>query len=503
MVAVTQPLASPVKIRQRWDLAEVDGQVVWEWRDYLVDCDGAEALLVGTAVLRPIAGSRFLLRFENRVGHCLLQPLRSGVPFVRPRRIEIASSKLGSYDAYRSFTNALVEALYAFGAEKVFDLAGETSLGTRGPVGERSLLFLLHYLLRFRTIVPQAVAAVCERPHLALADQRETRRLAHVSHGGRDLVEGLIRGRGTWDPAGHLTAGVAMNGFLPSHVECLRGQDSTDNPENRFVLEFVESLLNISDRLQRVSWWHRVPATRRTAVLEMHHALSRCTSHPTFSEVRRMTAVPVQSRVLTRREGYRQLFDAWGHLNQAANPLFDQVEQAIELRDVDKLYEQWCFFELSTYIGSLLGCEANYVVKRHGAGPLEWNAKAEFGDVGALEYNATMSGYSLPFRPDLIWRKNGKGVAVFDAKFRAEKPSATDDDSDPKRADLDKMHAYRDALRVPNAIVLYPGTEPWWFPADDAHDLCDEREDVGLQQLLNGWRGVGAVPFRPGSKTWQ
>lgn len=32
MVALTQQVASPVKIRQRWDLVEVEDLVVWEWR---------------------------------------------------------------------------------------------------------------------------------------------------------------------------------------------------------------------------------------------------------------------------------------------------------------------------------------------------------------------------------------------------------------------------------------------------------------------------------------
>ena len=104
----------------------------------------------------------------------------------------------------------------------------------------------------------------------------------------------------------------------------------------------------------------------------------------------------------------------------------------------------------------------------------------------------------MPFRPDLVLRQGDRLVAVFDAKFRASKPSASDDESDPKRADIDKMHAYRDALGVPCAIVLYPGTETWFF----AHS-GDTQPPLTFGAVLNGWSGVGAIPLRPGSITWQ
>jgi predicted component of viral defense system (DUF524 family) len=201
--------------------------------------------------------------------------------------------------------------------------------------------------------------------------------------------------------------------------------------------------------------------------------------------------------VLTRREGYRQLLDAWSRLNEPSAPLFDAIDHAIEVRDVATLYEQWCFFALAEELGKRVG-EPTYRASSVDGVALQWNAGARFHDVWEMDYNATRIGYSLPFRPDLILRKGHKIVAVFDAKFRATKPSPDDEDSDPKRADIDKMHAYRDALAVPCAIILYPGTETWSFTHSGT-----QAELVTLDDVLNGWNGVGALPLRPGRIVWQ
>src|SRR5439155_19398889 len=98
------------------------------------------------------------------------------------------------------------------------------------------------------------------------------------------------------------------------------------------------------------------------------------------------------------------------------------------------------------------------------------------------------------FRPDLLWCVGERAVAVFDAKFRAEVPkNAKDIVSDPRREDIDKMHAYRDGLGVMSGTVLYPGSEVWAFSADP-----QTHGPVTLRRLLDGWTGVCALPFRPG-----
>ena len=95
---------------------------------------------------------------------------------------------------------------------------------------------------------------------------------------------------------------------------------------------------------------------------------------------------------------------------------------------------------------------------------------------------------SLPKRPDITVELEGADSAiVFDAKYRLDSENADDRASglgEPNEDDINKMHVYRDALRVgedkrftPAAYVVYPG----------------------LQERLYDDGRLGAIPMRPGA----
>lgn len=304
-VATAAPLpVKPPEIRQRGQEFNITGDVLWEWCEYLLSAEGADQLRIGTETISPIAPSCVLIRFENRLGYSLLQPLRQGRNWGPARQVEVASAKLGGYDAYHSFAEALIHELYRAGAEKVFDFAGHTSTEARGPGGRRSPLFCMHYLLQKRVELITALELVCERPHLSLCEQSSARRLAAISRSGKDLVVGLLRGRRGWARADHLAAGKAMGGFLPSHIETAESEETTDNPENRFVLGLVEMVVGLIRSFQVAPWWPEIPRARRTILLELGHELDGRIMHPVFEKVSAMRGVPAQSRVLTRRDSW-------------------------------------------------------------------------------------------------------------------------------------------------------------------------------------------------------
>jgi predicted component of viral defense system (DUF524 family) len=107
--------------------------------------------------------------------------------------------------------------------------------------------------------------------------------------------------------------------------------------------------------------------------------------------------------------------------------------------------------------------------------------------------------YSVLLRPDMALLDGRHPFVVLDAKFRLKATHWNPDEDDiptrqAKRADLYKMHTYRDALQARAAVALYPGDRAEFFDLERGR-----RRDVTLADLLrdDGWRGVGALPLRP------
>ena len=98
------------------------------------------------------------------------------------------------------------------------------------------------------------------------------------------------------------------------------------------------------------------------------------------------------------------------------------------------------------------------------------------------------TSYSLSYEPDVSLHAHGR-LHLFDAKFRLERPKDGTEEGSFRQADLDKMHAYRDAIRdARSAWVLYPGTEAVYYNASSGPSLASLRPES---------EGAGALPLRP------
>ena len=116
-----------------------------------------------------------------------------------------------------------------------------------------------------------------------------------------------------------------------------------------------------------------------------------------------------------------------------------------------------------------------------------------------IRFNPTFArsaktAYSTPLRPD-VTVEVGDVVHAFDAKYRIEHLNTVESDVDNgattyKRADLYKMHTYRDAIKgIRTAFIAYPGSDFMFFERFE-----EKRASPETIALLDG---VGAVPLRP------
>jgi hypothetical protein len=332
---------------------------------------------------------------------------------------------------------------------------------------------------------------------------------------------------------------------IPERLRGVRKYETIDTPENRFVkfvlTSFTDFLYAAEKRLTEGSKSDSLFARREIAPLRQE--LARILARDFFREISDGENLPAGSQVLQRRAGYREVLQAWLRFNVAAMLTWQGGEDVFggEKRDVATLYEYWLFFELLDIVSSTFRLDSPQVSSlleptKDGFGlklksrellPLSGSFLGPGSRQLSMQfsYNRTFPGqardsernYPAPgswtrsMRPDFtlsFWpavfecaEAEQQELMVhlhFDAKYRVEtieelfgKPDEDlNDDRNKqrqgtyKRADLLKMHAYRDAIRrSEGAYVLYPGHQGrMWY---------------GFHEILPG---LGAFVARPGAE---
>ena len=467
---------------------------LYEWTDYWLRFPGATRLRVGDRIVQPIDDRLFQVRLENQLGLTTLQPLDDWGPFGPAIHVEVLSPKFATIEQHVAFLSSLLDDLFARAARLPFTVAADTARGVTESPAAPSPLFTLHFLIQHAAEVREAWNVIQARPHRRLADHPEMLPIAEASEADADVLLSVITSPETWVPARGFPLATRLRGYAPERIWQRRPEESLDTPENRFVKAFLRSLLAAADALPTQLFWKHVSSGRQRIVTDSRAVLERSLADPLFAEVGEMRHIPASSRVLMRREGYRQVLGLWRLFHLARRPLFGALQRAIDLRSVDQLYEMWCFFALVEEIQVSLGVSPDLhldVSDEHGLG---WKATARFGTEGWLVYNQSKRGYSVWLRPDFLWYRHGTPEVAFDAKFRLDRRVFDDgtDETTVKKDDLYKMHTYRDALGLRAALVVYPGSEArFWAPQSGGIE-------VDLNDVLSGEAtGVGTLAFHP------
>ena len=298
---------------------------------------------------------------------------------------------------------------------------------------------------------------------------------------------------------------------IPLKIDSTRKIESTDTPENRFIKHALEEFLffceNCEIKFEKYS----------TAKLEsniLSTKISNLLNQSFFKEISRPTSLKLNSPVLQRKSGYREVLNAWLKFDLAAKLVWnggDTVYGAGK-KDIAVLYEYWLFFTLLELLKDIFNIEPKSIAEliQYDKGQLSLNLKQ--GTAIAMKgiyksqsrnlniqfsYNRSFGGkkkypdggsYTTTLRPDYtlsIWPEEIKEAIDaektelithihFDAKYKVNnfydlvKEIETEEELNNvkiderkgtfKNVDLLKMHAYKDAIRrTGGAYVLYPG----------------------------------------------
>ncbi|RAU81958.1 DUF2357 domain-containing protein [Pontibacter arcticus] len=318
---------------------------------------------------------------------------------------------------------------------------------------------------------------------------------------------------------------------IPTRLKVSSKHETVDTPENRFI---KHALTTFSQFCADIRSCLSTESRAFHEALQLEEVLENFLSHSVFKDVSPPVSLNLNSPVLQRKEGYREVLRAWLMFDLAAKLIWkggDDVYDAGK-RDVATLYEYWLFFTLLDVFKEIFKFEPSTLDKLIKPTSDGLGLKLKSGkyipfqgiyDTGnrklrvVFSFNRTFTGnkvypsggswtkdmrpdYTLSIWPDGISAKEAEDQELithihFDAKYKisnlidiiGNEEDNLDEEKEEnkkgnyKREDLLKMHAYRDAIRrTGGAYILYPGTELL--------------QKSGFHELIPG---LGAFPVRP------
>lgn len=485
---------------------------VFEWTDYTVAFPGADRLRVGSTVLSPIPGTGgiFQLRFENQLGLTRITPYCGDVQSAPALHVEVLARKFAHPAQSVDFMVALLSDIFARQASLPFSAVAMTERRVRESHRPPNSLFTYHFFRHHSARLVRALQAILGRPHQRLTDEGVMVRLHQVrTLECESIVRLLTSGRGTSESVMVPSTAPVLERLRPDRVFQRLPDETYDTPENRFAVMAARRMSLALDSLLRSRWFEKIDVTGKDRLPfdRVREQLGILTTDTRLTALPHMQVYPAQSRVLQRRDGYRELAQLWNLFQRASQPVFEHLQRAIDLRNVAELYELWVWFELIDRIRAQSGIDPVIRPSRGALGHPDRGQTARFGDLGTLHYNRTFSGITAVYsgttlRPDYVWdRADGRRI-VLDAKFRLNQLADLIDASDGEgvvtakatSGDILTMHAYRDAIAgVTAAIVLYPGSQTRFWRTNGMSTM-----DLSIAEVIAGdLDGVGAIPLRP------
>lgn len=324
---------------------------------------------------------------------------------------------------------------------------------------------------------------------------------------------------------------------LPERITTIRKTDSVDTPENRFIKHALENFLKFCTDINTKAkeFGHKKMENESELLIR---ELEGQLHHTHFKDISRPITLKLNSPVLQRKEGYREVLRVWLMFDLAAKLIWTGGDDIYSggKKDIATLYEYWLFFKLLDLFQSIFKIEPKDISDLIKETPDGLNLQIKQGKFTALRgvydsgnrklnirfnYNRSFSGrknyphsgswtttlrpdYTLSFWPFGISEQEAERQELivhvhFDAKYKIanltdflEQNTETDLDEEKvenrkgiyKNADLLKMHAYKDAIRrTGGAYVLYPGDK--------------SINQKGFHEIIPG---LGAFPVKP-SKT--
>ncbi|WP_297063390.1 DUF2357 domain-containing protein [Thermococcus sp.] len=508
-----------------------------EWTDYYVEGENnsLKTVLINGKPARMLKNGLFVVSFGNFIGLSKLVLLFEGGKTTKVP-VEVLSLKvsrmypelLSSFEGYgierlsrlqNAFVGTLTGEILRYSSSIPFQLESPTGFSTLESDEPINELFAYHFLRSNGERIVEAFETVLRRMKRKLVVEGEWMRIDEVDEITPETLLSIVQHPKYLAPAGEgVLIADYLNGYTPTRVLGYRKYESFDTPENRFAKYFLNLLIEWSERVLEAFGGERDADIER--IQELLGELEFIRSNGLWEDIGEMTFFPYTSQTLLKGDGYRELLELYREFTSHL-PFFEELQRAIDNKDIAKLYEYWAFFRLVDELGEILGKkELKIHVLPAGELSEKGNVYAEFDNGWRLYYNKRLTprrwSYSVTLRPDFSLfngnpsKKSTELIGVFDAKFKLEvvdEPKEIekfDEETETaektgnygtwaKLEDVYKMHTYRDALGGRFAVVVYPGKKSLFFDVKEGRVKKYTLDEVLIGELS----GVGYLRFVP------
>ena len=428
------------------------------------------------------------LSFGSYVGKTFLDIYRNGQSIFQ-LAIEVRSRKID----YNVQYTAMIGDLSKFSQSLIYDSSSPTWLNfKRDEIRDRANyeeFMLLEYLFKDENL-PSTIEYLSRNLYSALENTVEEVPTSFASNVRLD--DNSHENNSIWQER--------TKGYVPLKVNETKYIDNIDVPENRFYKNFLESIETLINELIKKAPEGYV----KDKLLVYKEQISSYLSARYFKDISYMDYVPLNSQLLQKKEGYRDILEYY--LMFEFGFMLNWSEVTTEFKGNEKklfeLYEYWSYIELLDIFREMTNTnfkfeEIFYKREESFDMDLKWGLSNVFNinindkDIEMdLRYNKTFpstssnefGSYSVKLRPDyslLINIDDATYIIHFDAKYKVNTKW------DYKNEDIHKMHTYKDAIRnTIGSYILYPGDTI-------KEKLFYEDKEIELDS-------VGAFPLNPG-----
>jgi len=386
-------------------------------------------------------------------------------------------------------------------AELIFDfnkptfINSKTNIGTTSSISYHSLRLLMYLLetSKYEYNIYNNLDLIFKGFHIKMDTDILTSSFYETSYLDDDSISNLLTDSIDFTPYNNSNF---SNNTLVRYIKRKSGKDlvpnsykrrniifNTDNHENRFIKFFLKQCILILEYYKKkymdLSKYTVIDQSLLTRINHHIKKMNYILQSNYLKKIGNLSYIPFESQVLTKKDGYRQIFKSFLLLNSQHTVLFnDEINYYIDSKSIDKIYEIWCFFALVEQLEHIYSTksinfvlydknkEKKFIVSNDGNTHFFIKGNIELPSI-KIYFKKTFSypdSYSQIFAPDITIEildgsQQLKNRIFFDAKFKLDISSGNF-----KSEDINKMHTYLDAISKSfGSYILYPGTKNQTF----------------------------------------